>query len=209
MTVTVVGGYRALPDPLTAIALMANLMNVLRSRTPVRLYVYDAVLERLAQDLEPMAAELRPCIQEEDAVVGPRHVARPRHVAPADQPDRREGVMRGAPRAGRHQCGAVARQARDTMDAGRLKGFGQGHGRQDRGESPRQHRRASARGAEQGGGCEQNACMTFSFTSTSKGADDHYGESFLCLRLIVKGAVRTAPQAILSPPVGRPGQLPW
>jgi hypothetical protein len=57
-TVMVVGS-RALPEPFTAITLMANPMNVLRSRTPARLYVCEAVLERLAQDLEPMASEPR------------------------------------------------------------------------------------------------------------------------------------------------------
>ena len=35
------------------------------------------------------------------------------------------------------------------MDARRLDGFAQGHRRQDGGESPRQHRLASPRGAEQ------------------------------------------------------------
>jgi hypothetical protein len=57
------------------------------------LYVCDAVLERLAQDLEHMTVELRQFIQEEDAVVRQRHVPRPRHVAPADQPDIRDGVL--------------------------------------------------------------------------------------------------------------------
>jgi hypothetical protein len=57
--------------------------------------------------------------------------------------------MGGAKRADRHQCGAVACEARDTMDARRLNGLGQRHRRQDRGQSPRQHRLASPRGAEQ------------------------------------------------------------
>jgi hypothetical protein len=46
-----------------------------------------AILERLAQDLEHMTAKLGQLIQEEDAVVGQRHFAWHRHVAPADQPD--------------------------------------------------------------------------------------------------------------------------
>jgi hypothetical protein len=60
VTATLVGGYRALPESLTAITLMANPMNVLRSRTPSRLYVYDAVLQRLAQDLQDVPAAARP-----------------------------------------------------------------------------------------------------------------------------------------------------
>jgi hypothetical protein len=50
-------------------------------------YVCETLLKGLAQDLEDMAAELGPFIQEEHAIVGQRHVARHRHVAPADQPD--------------------------------------------------------------------------------------------------------------------------
>jgi hypothetical protein len=36
------------------------------------LSVDDTLLERLAQDLQDMAAELGPCIQQAHAVVGPR-----------------------------------------------------------------------------------------------------------------------------------------
>jgi hypothetical protein len=90
------------------------------------LYSENALLELLAQDFEHMAAKLRPFIQEADAVVGQRHFAWHRHVAPADQPDIRDGVMGGTKRAGRHQRGAVAGEAGDTMDACGLNGFGQG-----------------------------------------------------------------------------------
>ena len=79
------GDYRPLLDSPTAITRRANAAKALRSRTRGRLYVYEAVLERLAQDLEPMTATLRPCIQAEDAVVRPRLLARHRHLAPADQ----------------------------------------------------------------------------------------------------------------------------
>ena len=95
---------------------MANPMNGLKSRTPARLYVYDAVLNRLTQDLEHMTTKLRPFIQEEDAVVGQRHVARQRHLAPTDQPDIRDGVMGGAKRAGReHPVAAPMRRATGLM----------------------------------------------------------------------------------------------
>src|ERR671923_1790588 len=86
-TVTVgMGGYYPLPRSLTAINRPANSARVLRSRTCGRLYVYDAVLQRLAQDLEHLTAELGQFIQEEDAVMGQRHFARHRHLAAADQP---------------------------------------------------------------------------------------------------------------------------
>jgi hypothetical protein len=41
--------------------------------------------QRLAQNLEEIASELGQFIQEAYAVVGQQHVARPRHVAAADQ----------------------------------------------------------------------------------------------------------------------------
>jgi hypothetical protein len=44
VTVTLVGGYRALPASLMVITRRANSAKVWRSRTPARLYVYDAVL---------------------------------------------------------------------------------------------------------------------------------------------------------------------
>jgi hypothetical protein len=45
-----------------------------------RLCSENTLLEGLAQDLEDVAAELRPCIQKEHTVVGERHVGRPRHL---------------------------------------------------------------------------------------------------------------------------------
>jgi hypothetical protein len=70
-----------------------------------------------------MAAELGPFIQEEHAIVGQRHFTRHRHVAPADPPCIRDGVVGRAKRAGRDQRGAIPREAGDTMDAGRLNAF--------------------------------------------------------------------------------------
>src|SRR5262249_14484488 len=131
---------------------------------PAKLYVYETLLEQLAQDLEHMPTKLGPFIQEEDAVVSQRHVTRHRHLAPADQPDSREGVMGGATRARRHQRGAVAHEASDTVDARRLKGFGEGHRRHGGGESLRQHRLASPRGAEQ----EEVRSITPASTSASQ-----------------------------------------
>jgi hypothetical protein len=80
----------------------------------------------LAQDLEDMAAELGPFIQEEHALVGQRHLARHRYVAPADQPDIRDGVMGGATRAGRDPRRAGAGAASDAVDAGGVEGVGEG-----------------------------------------------------------------------------------
>jgi hypothetical protein len=64
-----------------------------RFMTPTRLYLYDTLLKRLAQDLKDMAAELGQFIQEEHAIVGQRHFSWHRHVASADQPRLRDGVV--------------------------------------------------------------------------------------------------------------------
>jgi hypothetical protein len=101
---------------------------------PARLYVYDTVFKRLAQDLEDMTAEHGPLIQEEDAVVGQRHVAQHRHLAPTDQAHLQDGVVGGAKGARPHQSctGAVrpvarwmcvvARASASVQDDGRAAG---------------------------------------------------------------------------------------
>jgi hypothetical protein len=132
-----------------AIIRKANSAKELRSRTPAKLYVYDTLLERLAQDLEDLAAALGPFIQEAHAVMSQRRVARHRHMAPADQPRIREGVVGRATRAGGDQCGAVAGEARDAVDTRGLNGFGEGHRRQNGGEAAHQPRRARSGWAEQ------------------------------------------------------------
>jgi hypothetical protein len=64
------GSYWTWPELLMVSSLMAKLTKSLRFRTLWRLYSDETLLERLAQDLEDMAAELGPCIQEEHAMVG-------------------------------------------------------------------------------------------------------------------------------------------
>jgi hypothetical protein len=49
-------------------------------------------------------------------MVRQRHVARHRHMAPADQPRIREGVVGRATRAGGDQRRTVPREARDAVD---------------------------------------------------------------------------------------------
>ena len=58
VTVTVVGGYRPPPVCFTAMTRSANFAKVLGFRKPAKLYIYETLLERLAQDLQDMAAEL-------------------------------------------------------------------------------------------------------------------------------------------------------
>jgi hypothetical protein len=71
-------------------------------------YLCDVVLDRLAQNLKHMAAELRQFIQEAHALVRPRPLAWRRDVPAADQPHVQEGVMGRATRARRDEGGACA-----------------------------------------------------------------------------------------------------
>ena len=136
VTVTmVVGGYHALPESFTATICKANSAKEVRSRTPAKLYVYGTLLERLAQDLEDLAAALGPFIQEAHAMVGQRLVARHRHMAAADQPRIREGVVRRATRAGGDPRRTVPSEARDAVDTRGLNRLGEGHRRQDGGHA--------------------------------------------------------------------------
>jgi hypothetical protein len=83
----VIGGYCTLPECLMTITRRANSAKVLRSSTSAKLYSYETLRERLAQDLRHMAAALGPCIQEAHAVVGQRHFARQRYGAAAQSRD--------------------------------------------------------------------------------------------------------------------------
>jgi hypothetical protein len=70
-----------------------------------------------------MAPNLRPFIQQEHAVVRPRHVARQQRLAAPDQPHIGDGVMRGAKCARGDDGGTRAGEASDTVDARGLEGF--------------------------------------------------------------------------------------
>jgi hypothetical protein len=110
-------GYR----PFAVVAIITFSANVAKRQsftTPANLYLYETILQRLPQHLQHIAAELGPFIQEEHAMVGQRHVARHRHLAPADQARIREGMMQRAERAGRDQRRAIAREASDAREVG-------------------------------------------------------------------------------------------
>jgi hypothetical protein len=127
------GRYGVLHASFVVTVHAAKVVNLCRSRTPARLYSYDTLLERLAQDFQDVACALGPFIQEAHAVMRPRYAARQRHLA-ADQADIRDGVVGGSTGARGDQGGAGAGAAGDVMDAGGVEGFGQRHGRQDGGE---------------------------------------------------------------------------
>jgi hypothetical protein len=145
-TVTmVVDGYWPRPKPCEVPIRAAKVAKASRFTTPAKLYLYDTLLKRLAQDLEDMTAELAEFIQEERLVVGQRHFARHEDVSAANQPHIRDDVMRGAKRTGGDQGRAVAGEAGDAVDTGSLKGLGEGHRRQNGGEPPCQYRLACPR----------------------------------------------------------------
>jgi hypothetical protein len=63
----------------------------------------------LVQDRQDITAELGEFIQEQDAILGQRHIARHRHMAATDQLHIRDGVMEGAKRE------AVTRAVRPSV----------------------------------------------------------------------------------------------
>src|SRR5262245_28400749 len=63
------GGYGSLLVLPEVVSRAAKVAKTLKSRTPARLYICEAVLQALAQDLADMTAELGQFIQEEHAVV--------------------------------------------------------------------------------------------------------------------------------------------
>jgi hypothetical protein len=59
ITITVVmGSYRPLPEPTEVMSRAAKATKELRFRTPARLYVYDTILERLAQHFQDVVPAL-------------------------------------------------------------------------------------------------------------------------------------------------------
>jgi hypothetical protein len=150
MTATVVmGSYRPLPEPPMFVSRAAKVAKTLKLRTLAKLYVYETLLEGLAQDFQDVAAKLRELIEKHDTMVRQRHLAWHGHLAPTDQPDVRNGVVRSATRARRDEGGAVVGEAGDAVNTRGLDGFSQGHIRQDGGESAVQHRLSGPRGAKQ------------------------------------------------------------
>ena len=89
MTITVLmDGYGTRPDPLTLSSHTASVARRLRFRTPAKLYVYNmynTLLQRLASDLEHVAAALGERIQEGDAVIGRPDLVGGAQVTAADQ----------------------------------------------------------------------------------------------------------------------------
>jgi hypothetical protein len=111
----VMGGYDPRPERLAVSSRFAKLRKSLRFKTLWRLYVDESLLEGLAQHLQDVAAELRQFIQEEDAVVCQRPLARHRDLASPDQPHIGDGVMGGTKWARGDECGAGAGAAGNTV----------------------------------------------------------------------------------------------
>jgi hypothetical protein len=99
--------------------------------TNIRAIITRPSSQRLPQHLQDVAAELRPFIQEEHPVLGSRHLAGQRHLAPADQSDSRDRVVRGATGARGDDGGAGAGHL-DGRKAHRLGDFDR-HGVQNTG----------------------------------------------------------------------------
>jgi hypothetical protein len=129
------GSYCPRPERLTVSSLRAKLAKSWQLSTFWRLYLYETLLARLAQDLQNVAAELWQLIQKENAVVRQRHVAGHRDLPAPDQPRIRDRVVASAKRPrldDRRAVAGEAGKAGDAVNAGGFDGFGEGHRRQDR-----------------------------------------------------------------------------
>ena len=104
-----------------------------------------AVLQRLAQHLQHLRAEFGQLVEEEDAVVAERDLARARVGAAAHQPRVGDGVVGRAEGALAQQARAGRQQPGHAVDARHLQRLVVRHGRQDGGDGARQQRLAAAR----------------------------------------------------------------
>jgi hypothetical protein len=81
-----IGGYWTRPARPPVNSRLAKPTKSERLRMLWRLYLYDTLLEGLAQDLQDVAAALRQLLHKVHAVVRPRHLAGQRHPAPPIRP---------------------------------------------------------------------------------------------------------------------------
>ena len=102
-----------------------------------------AGFERLAERIEHLRREFRQLVEEEDAVMGERGLARPHPDAAADHRRHRGRVMRAPERPPRGQP-AIADLAGDRGDHRHFEELGRRERRQDRRQPARQHRLAGA-----------------------------------------------------------------
>ena len=89
--------YAVLLAFLTVLTLPSKIIKSFRFRTRGRLSLGDALHQRLPQDLHHMA-EPGGSFQKEHTMVGQRYVTHHRHVAAADQPRIRDGMVGRATR---------------------------------------------------------------------------------------------------------------
>jgi hypothetical protein len=106
-----IGTSLALRQPVPPCTCSTRTARPAKSRTLVRLYLYDAVLEGLAQDFQDVAAKLRELIEKQDTMVPQRHLARCGDV-PADQPRIEDRLRRGATQGPGDDRGAGAGAAK-------------------------------------------------------------------------------------------------
>ena len=102
----------------------------------------DAVFERLPQRLEGGTRKLGELVEQEDAAVRERDLARARRRPAANQGRRRDGVVRRAEGRRAQQPCPRRKQSGDRMDAGDLEGVDVVEPRQDPRQAPGEHRLA-------------------------------------------------------------------
>ena len=77
----------------------------------------DSILERLSEHFEDVTLEFGQLIEEDDAVVRPRHLPRHGDLAAAEHADAGDGVVRGATGPGKAEGGVAAGYIGGTRDA--------------------------------------------------------------------------------------------
>ena len=105
---------------------------------------HRAVFQRLAQDFEDVAGELRQLVQEEQAVVGERDLAGARDHAAADESGVGDGVVRRAEGTVRDQAAVGVEYAGDGVDLGGLQRLLEAQGSEDGRKALGQHGLAGA-----------------------------------------------------------------
>ncbi len=135
----VMGSYRPRPEWLAVSSLRAKLAKSLKLRTLWRLYLHDTLRKRLAQDLEDVAAALRPCIENEHAMVGERDGAGHWHLSATDQPHIGDRVIKGMEGASGNAVRAPVGTPGDVLDVHGLEALGHTHEGQHRGQTTHMH----------------------------------------------------------------------
>lgn len=87
------GAHRLSCEPFGVRTHAASAASAVRSMTPGRLYLYIAVLDRLAQNLQDVPSKLWQFVQKQNTGVCQQHLPWHRHPSPTDQAHVRDRMV--------------------------------------------------------------------------------------------------------------------